>query len=873
MFLNILKSIFGSRNDRLLKKYKVFLKEVNEFEKSLSLLSDHDLKCKFSSLREQCSDNVNLDEFLPCVYAIVREVSYRVLKMRHYDVQILGGIVLYYCKVAEIATGEGKTLVATLPICLYSLMGKSVHVVTVNDYLAKRDADWMKPIYDFLDISVGVVLSGMSNNSRSDAYKSHVVYGTNSEFGFDYLRDNIVLHATEKVQGELFYAIVDEVDSILIDEARTPLIISMPEKLNTKSYILIDKIVRNLTVYDSNLKTGHFILDEKSKQVNLTDFGFSYLESFFKKVGLLDKSLNLYSIKNIELLHDIYAALKAHNFFKKDVDYILRDNNILIIDEHTGRIMDGRRWGDGIHQAIEVKERVPVKNENQTLASITFQNYFRLYKKLAGMTGTAYTESLEFNSIYGLEVIVIPTNKPNIRIDKSDLVFLTKKFKFKAVVEDIKACYTSGRPVLIGTVSIEVSESLSKILKGMKIKHNVLNAKYHFKESQIIAEAGRPYSVTIATNMAGRGTDIVLGSGSNNMPNLENYKSVVNLGGLKIIGTERHESRRIDNQLRGRSGRQGDPGCSQFYISLEDDLVRIFVGDKTKALLSKLNISESEVISHPLINKSIENAQCKVEGCNFDIRKQLLGFDDIVNEQRTVIYRYRDYLIFSSDISSMLSDLFKDIVDIFMKKFEPFDDKYYNVSEIIKSFNVEFDMPLDVDMEVADIDYFRILFFDNLFEKYKSKKIMLDGCDVDSFERVLFLNVLDIKWTAHLVNLDYLRKGIHLRGYAQKDPMQEYKREAFSLFEVMLESIKYEFILLFFKSSSKAVKDNSTSRIDVTNLDFQHNSSGGLSNDKVKGNVKTKPFVRKQPKIGRNDLCFCNSQKKYKQCHGRGNLL
>jgi len=870
MFSSILKSIFGSRNDRLLKKYNVLLKKINGFESSLKLLSDEDLKTKFTFLKIDCKNVNDLDSLLPLVYSIVREVSFRVLKMRHYDVQVLGGISLYYGKISEIATGEGKTLVATLPVCLYSLLGKPVHVITVNDYLAKRDADWMRPVYDFLEVSVGVILSGMLTHDRKISYACNVVYGTSSEFGFDYLRDNIVLSKDEKVQGFLFYAIVDEVDSILIDEARTPLIISLPVKFESEMHILINKLIKNLVMFDSISKKGHFILEEKNKQIQLTDSGFSYLECLFKEYGILGDAVNLYDVKNIELLHYVYASLKAHNFFKKDVDYIIRDNIVLIIDEHTGRIMDGRRWGDGIHQAIEAKELLPIRSENQTLASITFQNYFRLYDRLSGMTGTAYTESLEFRSIYGLEVIVLPTNKPCVRDDRPDLIFLTREYKFKAVVDDIKKCYFSGIPVLVGTISIAVSEFLSKMLNQLGIKHNVLNAKYHDKESKIIAEAGKLKGVTIATNMAGRGTDIVLGGSilDTFSKKLNNYNDVVRLGGLKIIGTERHESRRIDNQLRGRSGRQGDPGCSQFYLSLEDDLVRIFVGDKTKSLLNKLSVSNAEVISHPLINRSIENAQKKVEAYNFDIRKELLEFDDIINEQRKVIYKYRDYLIFNMNISSIVFDIFKDVVSLFIDRFLTIDNnKFYSSKDILKSFNFDFGFKLTSDLDVADKNFFLNLFFDSFYEGYMLKKIDIRESDFLSFEKYLLLNVLDVKWKEHLVNLDYMKKGIHLRGYAQKDPKQEYKREAFFLFDSMLNNVKNEFVSLFFKFSIKSSVNNSDSHLDDKNLSFEHTDAKFLGND---DNVKKKkPFIRKQVKIGRNKLCFCSSGKKYKQCHGK----
>lgn len=866
MFFKILKQLFGSRNDRVLKQYNVFLKKVNSFENVCKSLSDFELKDKFLFLK----GNLKNEGDLPFVYALVREASTRFLNMRHFDVQILGGIALYYGKIIEVATGEGKTLIATLPVCFNVLFNKSIHVATVNDYLAQRDAEWMTPVYSFFGISVGVVVSGMSNDDRKKAYQADVVYGTSNEFAFDYLRDNIVMSVEEKVQKSLHYAIVDEVDSILIDEARTPLIISLPDKFNVKSYVLIDKLVKHLCPYDAVVGKGDFTIDEKGKQIQLTDNGFLNLEGLLKQFNLLDDISSLYDVKNIELLHDVYAALKAEWFFKKDIDYIVKDNAILIIDEHTGRILDGRRWGDGIHQAIEAKECVHIKSETKTLASITFQNYFRLYSVLSGMTGTAYTEASEFRLIYGLEVIVIPTNKPNIRLDRPDLIFLTKKAKFDAVLNDIKTCYANGQPVLVGTISIEVSEFLSTILKKLKIKHNVLNAKYHFKESQIISEAGKIFSVTIATNMAGRGTDIVLGS--NLKQNSENFLTkrleVVRLGGLKIIGTERHESRRIDNQLRGRSGRQGDPGSSQFYLSLEDDLIRIFIGDKSLFLLNKLNASENDVISHPLISKAVENAQRRVENHNFDIRKQLLEFDDIINEQRLVFYDYRNSLIFSHDIGIMVLDAFKDVSTFFVQASVEFVDDFCEVSSAVKVFNLEFGFNLSYEKEeYVNFECATELFLNTFLNSYKKKKHDMSD-KFCLFEKLLFLNILDVKWKEHLMNLDYLKKGIHLRGYAQKDPRQEYKIEAFSLFEDMLINIKYEFVIFFNKFSSDLVVNKFSFHVDNKNLNFEHDSIT-INPTESSEKAKHSPYVRNKPKTGRNELCYCGSMKKHKLCHGK----
>ena len=863
MFLNILKYFFGSRNDRLLKKYNNLLVKVNLHNDQLKLLTDIELKKLYFSCYNNCKNENDLEKILPLVYAIVREVSYRVLGLRHYDVQILGGIALYYGKIAEIATGEGKTLIATLPVSLYSLLKKSIHIVTVNDYLAKRDAEWMNPIYNFLDISVGIIIPGMSMTEKKLAYQSNVVYGTSSEFGFDYLRDNIVLSTKEKVQRGLFYAIVDEVDSILIDESRTPLIISFPDKIDANRYILINNLVKNLSIYDSDTNDGDFILDEKNKNVLLTDKGFIHIESLFKKFNILKQSLSLYDPWNIELLHGVYSALKAHYFFKNNIDYLIKDGSILIIDENTGRIMDGRRWGDGIHQAIEAKEAVKIRSENQTVASITYQNYFRLYNRLSGMTGTAYTESVEFRTIYNLEVIVIPTNKKCIRIDKPDLIFLTQKAKFSAILKDIKICYSMARPVLVGTTSIEVSEYISKLLDKLKIKHNVLNAKYHLKEAHIISEAGKLNSVTIATNMAGRGTDIVLGGKFEiKHENKSNYEAVIKLGGLKIIGTERHEARRIDNQLRGRSGRQGDPGCSQFYLSLEDNLVRIFIGEKLKTLLNKLNISDDESISHPLINKSIENAQKRVEIHNFNIRKELLEFDDIVDEQRKVIYEYRNYLIFNENISNIIHDIFTDVIRLFLKNFQVLNGNFYATVDIVDSFILKFGLHVLCDAQISEYDFIFDLLLKTLDKDYKEKK----ESNLFLSEKILLLNVLDIKWREHLMNLEYMKKGIYLRAYAQKDPKQEYKKEAFLLFESMFNDIKFEFVLLF----SKIKKDDYAheQQTNTENLSFEHEKIDILNNNNDKLTHENKTYIRQKPKIGRNEPCFCKSGKKYKQCHG-----
>ena len=722
MFFNFIKKIIGSRNDRLIKKYKDILAKINLLEQYYATLSDENLKDTYLKLKTDYStSHINEQALIIKVYALTREVAKRTLSMRHFDVQIIGGLALHDNKIAEIATGEGKTLIATLPACFYALINKNVHIITVNDYLAKRDATWMMPIYNFLNISIGIIIPSMTLEQKKQAYKAQIIYGTSSEFGFDYLRDNIVTTLSEKVQNELIYVILDEADSILIDEARTPLIISLPDNTNKSLYVLINNLIKNLKCNNEKHVTGDFIIDEKSKQIYLTDNGFNKIELLLKNHKILDYQISLHDVKNIELLHIIYASLKAHYFFKKDIDYIIDKNSAVIIDENTGRIMEGRRWGDGIHQAIEAKENIPIKNENQTLATITFQNYFRLYKKKSGMTGTAMTEAIEFENIYGLEVIVVPTNKPTIRIDFPDIIFLTKEKKFLAIVNDIKKNNILGKPILVGTTSISVSEFLSKILQQQNIQHSILNAKHHEKESTIIANAGNLYSVTIATNMAGRGTDIVLGGSIVSQKQQENYKKIVALGGLRVIGVERHEARRIDNQLRGRSGRQGDPGESQFYLSLEDDLIRIFIGDKTLTLLDKLKTSNNETISHKLIDNMIRSAQRKIENHNFDIRKQLLEYDDIINEQRIVFYDYRNAIIFAENFDSLFKDLLIDIVNNFHENFlleTPIKNKTF-----IFEFNKKFNLNITLDNSTSVIiNQIKTTIINTLYNEYLVKK-------------------------------------------------------------------------------------------------------------------------------------------------------
>lgn len=848
MIFKIFKDFFGSRNDRILKKYSLTLDSVNKLESKMSSLSDENLKREFLSLKN--IRNISVNDVLPIVYSIVREVSKRTLLMRHFDVQILAGIALFNNKIVEVATGEGKTLVATLPVCLNFILCRSSHIITVNEYLAHRDANWMRPIYEFLSLSVGCILSSMDILSKKHSYKCDVVYGTSNEFAFDYLRDNIVFSFNDKVQAPLFFAIIDEVDSILIDDARTPLIISLPDKINSTYYLLINKLVNYLSFSDSVDAKNDFILDFKTKEVYLTDSGFQNIELLFKKYELLDNEQSLYDVNNIEFLHIVYASLRAKFFFKKDVDYIIRESEVLIIDENTGRIMEGRRWGDGLHQAIEAKEKLKIKSENQTLASITFQNFFRLYKNLSGMTGTAITEASEFDSIYDLEVVVIPSNKVNIRIDYPDLIFLTKKAKYKCIIKDISSCYDLGRPVLVGTISIDVSEMLSKFLSSANIKHNVLNAKYHDKESNIIAEAGSFKNVTISTNMAGRGTDIVLGGSLKGLDHNIFRDKILSLGGLKVIGSERHESRRIDNQLRGRCARQGDPGSTQFYVSLEDDLIKVFVSDKALSFLNKFNLSENEIISHSLVTKSIENAQHKVESYNFDIRKQLLDYDDIINEQRKVFYNYRDSILVSNDFFSVINELFFELIETYFDNIV--DGSYLDVKTLIDKLNYEFALELDVTtFDLSDLRKNTVV--DCLLHYYKIKRDSVkDFFDINLFERSLFLQILDLKWREHICNLDYLRKGIYLRGYAQKDPKEEYKIESFFLFKSMLYSIKHEFIVNIFRLPFKNF---------FTDLSVKKEQSSFTSISEV--------TLKNKNKLGRNDVCYCNSGKKYKHCHGK----
>lgn len=816
LFNKFFNRFLTNKNENFIKKVSKTVNNINLLEESMHFLKDDEFVYKTKILKDDFKKNNDINKLLPEAFALVREAARRMLNMRHFDVQLIGGITLFFNKIAEMQTGEGKTLVATLPAYLNAIMGRNVHIVTVNEYLAERDSLWMKRIYEFLGLTVSVIKSTMNVYEKKMSYSSDVVYGTNNEFAFDYLRDNMIFSSMDRVQGKLYYAIVDEVDSILIDEARTPLIISGPSYTNTNLYLKINEITFIISKNNS-----YFNLDKKSRQVFLTELGHKEVEKLLVDFDLLKNEDSLYESSNINFLYYIYASLKAHILFKKNIDYIVKDDQIMIVDEHTGRIMDGRRWSDGIHQAVEAKESVFIKGENYTLASITFQNYFRLYDKLSGMTGTASTESQEFQQIYGLDVISIPPNKFNSRVDYPDLVYLTVKEKFEAIIKDVKKCIKNKQPVLLGTVSIETSEYLSNLFKKNFISHKVLNAKFHEEEANIIANAGMPLSVTIATNMAGRGTDIVLGGNLNSNFNINENKFklnndkekydwalrndiVIKAGGLYVIGTERHESRRIDNQLRGRSGRQGDPGCSRFYLSIEDNLMKIFISKRIINLLNRIGVKSGHVIEHPIINKSIENAQKKVEGHNFDIRKQLLEYDNIINEQRKVIYEQRSELVDSYNISKVVFLFFRDVIDDFFYKFSSFDvlgsNDLKNIEKILFSnykFKISFkniSSKYGISLVVLKKEILEYFIFSYI--KIEQK---IGSFNVRFFEKYLLLNIFDFFWKEHLSNINHVRQSIHLRGYAQKDPKQEYKREAFILFNKMLDSIKIEFVSLFFR--------------------------------------------------------------------------
>jgi preprotein translocase subunit SecA len=900
MVAKLLSRVFGSRNERLLKRLRSVVARINGMESELQALHDDALRAKTAEFRQRIASGASLDDLLPEAFAVVREAARRTLGMRHYDVQLIGGMVLHSGKIAEMRTGEGKTLVATLPAYLNALSGKGVHVVTVNDYLARRDATWMSRVYEFLGMTVGVIHAGQSAEAKRAAYAADITYGTNNEFGFDYLRDNMAFRVADKVQRGLNFAIVDEVDSILIDEARTPLIISGPMGDSSDLYLKINRLIPGLRRQEQEGDGGHFTIDEKTKQVHLTEEGHQEVEELMLKAGLLREGDSLYSATNISLMHHLNAALRAHHLYHRDVDYIVSDNTIVIVDEFTGRTMPGRRWSDGLHQAIEAKEGVPIQNENQTLASITFQNYFRLYNKLSGMTGTADTEAYEFQQIYGLEVVVIPTHRPMIRKDLGDLVYLTAAEKYDAVMRDIEDCYKRGQPVLVGTTSIEISEMLSKKLRANKIPHEVLNAKNHEREAEIVAQAGRPGAVTIATNMAGRGTDIMLGGNleaelaargevsEEERARLEaewkeRHERVLAAGGLHIIGTERHESRRIDNQLRGRAGRQGDPGSSRFYLSLEDNLMRIFASERIAGLMQKLGMQQGEAIEHPWVSKAIENAQRKVEGHNFDIRKQLLEYDDVANDQRRVIYQQRNELMEADDISDSIRNIRRDVLSALIDGYVPPGslDEQWDIPGLEKALEQEYGVHLPLTKWLEEDDSLheeplRERIIEEFEKAYAAKEAVVGSRVMRDFEKAVMLQVLDSSWKDHLAAMDHLRQGIHLRGYAQKNPKQEYKREAFEMFTALLERIKQEVVAVLSRVEVRAQEDVQAveeQRRQQGQMQFQHaeaaSAVGGSGASTAAAGTGGQPFVRAGGKIGRNDPCPCGSGRKYKQCHGR----
>ena len=884
---SFLTRIFGSRNDRLIRQYRKQVAEINKLEPEIKKLSDEELRAKTHEFRNRLNNGETLDNLLAEAFAVVREASFRVLGMRHFDVQLIGGMVLNDGKIAEMRTGEGKTLTATLAVYLNALPAKGCHVVTVNDYLASRDAEWMGRVYKFLGMTVGTILSNQPNEEKQAAYAADITYGTNNEFGFDYLRDNMEYDVTQRRQRGLAYAIVDEVDSILIDEARTPLIISGPAEGNTEIYLAIDKIPSQLTRQKEEKGEGDYWVDEKAHQVQLSEAGHEKVEQIMVQMGLLPQNQSLYSPQNIMLLHYLNAALRAHSLFVKDQHYVVQNGEVIIVDEFTGRLMKGRRWSDGLHQAVEAKERVKIQQENQTFASITFQNYFRMYDKLSGMTGTADTEAYEFQEIYGLETVVIPTHREMIRDDQQDKVYRTAKEKYKAILDDVRDCYERGQPVLVGTTSIENSELLSDLLKGANIPHNVLNAKQHAKEAQIVLEAGRPGMVTIATNMAGRGTDIVLGGGINKAIDSiqtddtlsedqkatkiaelkagwqKDHDKVVALGGLRIVGSERHESRRIDNQLRGRAGRQGDPGSSRFYLSMEDPLLRIFAGERMQALMNKLRLPEGEAIEAGIVTRSIESAQRKVESRNFDIRKQLLEYDDVANDQRREIYALRNEILENKDISGPVTQLRDGYFTSLFRQYVPEEtvEEQWDLETLEKILSTEWhlDIPLKKTLEASDSsednDLLQLL-LDTTHKVYDEKVALVGKEAFTEFERNVLLQFLDQRWREHLTQLDALRQGIHLRGYAQKQPKQEYKREAFMLFENLLEQVGEDVtrVLMNVQIRQKEPEE------EQNQIPSQQEQSQQASNTQDK---------QQYPRVGRNDPCPCGSGKKYKDCHGK----
>ncbi|MCS6944291.1 MAG: preprotein translocase subunit SecA [Sutterellaceae bacterium] len=922
MISSFLTKIFGSRNQRLLKQYQRRVEQINALEATVRALSDEALRAKTAEFKQRHANGESLDALLPEAFAVVREAARRTLGMRHFDVQLIGGMVLHDGKIAEMRTGEGKTLTATLAVYLNALTGKGVHVVTVNDYLASRDAEWMGKVYRFLGMSVGVILSQQSTAEKRAAYAADITYGTNNEFGFDYLRDNMEYSVADRRQRGLVYAIVDEVDSILIDEARTPLIISGPAEDHTELYRRMNEVVPLLTRQKDEKSEGDFWVDEKAHQVHLSEAGHEKVEGILVRMGLLAEGESLYAPQNIVLMHHLNAALRAHHLFHRDQHYVVQNGEVIIVDEFTGRLMPGRRWSDGLHQAVEAKEGVPIQQENQTLASITFQNYFRMYQKLAGMTGTADTEAYEFQEIYRLEVVVIPTHKPMIRIDHQDKVYRTVKEKYAAIIADIKDCYARGQPVLVGTTSIENSEVLSRLLQKEGLPHQVLNAKQHAREAEIVAQAGRPKMITIATNMAGRGTDIVLGGNIDKQidqvradPNLTEaqkeeriaqlraewqklHDQVVAAGGLKIIGSERHESRRIDNQLRGRAGRQGDPGESRFYLSMEDPLLRIFAGDRMRAIMDRLKLPEGEAIEAGIVTRSIENAQRKVEARNFDIRKQLLEYDDVANEQRREIYRLRNEILEAERIDEMVDNLRRGFFTDLFRSYVPAEsvEEQWDIDGLTKVLAEDWQLQLPIRQwlhteDKLDDETILARILKAADEAYAAKVAVVGREVFAGFERSMMLQVLDQHWREHLAALDHLRQGIHLRGYAQKQPKQEYKREAFELFGILLDRVRADVvkILMNVRIQTQQEVEAAEQRIEreserlLERARAQHTELGSAVTEEpvevetltlpepepVRAQVRMQPVRRLGAKVGRNDPCPCGSGKKYKQCHGK----
>ena len=906
----LVSGIFGTKNERELKRMNVVVAQANALEESCKALSDAELAGRTAEFKERYRKGETLDQLLPEAFAVCREASRRVLGMRHYDVQLIGGITLHEGRIAEMRTGEGKTLTATLPAYLNALSGEGVHVITVNDYLASRDADWNRPVFEFLGLTIGVIRSMQPPEEKRAAYEADITYGTNNEFGFDYLRDNMAFRLEDKFQRGLAFALIDEVDSILIDEARTPLIISGASEGSSKLYEQINTLIPQLTrqAEEDKVDGGHYWVDEKHRQVELTESGHEFVEKLLVKIGLLAEGDSLYSAANLGMLHHVHAALKAHVLFIRDVHYIVQDGEVVIVDEHTGRTMPGRRWSDGLHQATEAKERVEIQSENQTMATTTFQNYFRLYKKLSGMTGTADTEAPEFGQIYGLGVVVIPTHKPMVRKDLDDLVFLSREEKFAAIIEEIKVLRDKNAPVLVGTATIESSEYLSNVLQQQKIPHRVLNAKFHAQEAEIIAQAGSPGTVTIATNMAGRGTDILLGGNwraelaAIESPTEEqeralkaqwqkNHDAVIAAGGLHIIGSERHESRRIDNQLRGRSGRQGDPGVTRFYLSLEDDLMRIFASDRVKNMMRSLGMQKGEAIEHRWVTRSIEGAQRKVESRNFDIRKNLLKYDDVANDQRRAIYTQRDSILEAESIADNVELIHQDVINTVISEFIPPQsvDHQWDIPGLEKALSMDFGADLDVkgwldaDDSLHEVGL-RERVVEAVSQAYKNKRERIGDEVAQSLEKQLMLQILDRHWKDHLAAMDYLRKGIHLRGYAQKNPEQEYKREAFQLFEQLLGAVKLEFVQTLARIQVQseeevaAMEAQRQAEADAMALQFQHADVDAIIAEEQEemrqiadGDTPMAapaPFVRVNDKVGRNDPCPCGSGKKFKHCHG-----